>query len=339
MSPDHWSLRLAIVLCAFAGATPLGRRGAGDVETGHTISGRVVDPYAQRPQEAMLMLGQPEGLSGFSSRPVPIAADGSFTTPRREPGVYVLEVVRPPTAATKRVQVVGQTIVRLASADVSGVTVEGRRETSLIGRYRMDSDDPVAEWPSHIHVLAFLAIDGFPVVASVAADGAPDGTFVLRNAFGPRVLRTGYSPVPASMWWPSKVLLDGKDVTNVPTDFSEHQDGQLEIFFTQHPASITGTVTDGEGQPAALAWVTLNGADRAAAQPWATTSDVTQADEMGRFGIAVPPGTYRVNAVPPTTFASREAARAGMSRIAFGGVTVRVAERETKIAPVRLQTR
>ena len=339
MSVTRLSLRLAVLFCAFAAAAPLGQQKGVDNPAGHAISGRVVDPHQLRPEAAVLMLGQPEGSSSFSSVPIPIAADGSFTTPRRPPGIYVLEVVRTPNSATKPAQVVGQKIVQLATADVSGLTVDVRRDTTLIGRYRMESDNPKAAWPSHIHVLAFLAVDGLPMVASVIADGAPGGTFVLRNAFGPRVLRTGYVPVPDSMWWPSKVLLDGKDVTNVPTDFSEHPDGQLEVFFTQHPASITGMVTDREGRPGAMAWVTLTGTCRALGQLWATTSDVTQADEMGRFGIVVPPGEYRVNAVPATTFASREIAREGMSRIAFGGVAVTLAERETKVVPVTLQQR
>jgi hypothetical protein len=333
------SLRLAAVLYAVATATLPGQRTAGDVETGHTISGRMVDPHQLRPEQAILMLGQPEGLSSFGSIPIPVAADGSFITPRRGPGVYVLEVVRTPNSATRPAQVVGQTIVRLATADVSGVTVDVRRDTSLVGRYRMESDNPKAEWPPHIHVLAFLAVDGFPMVASVSADGAPGGTFVLRNAFGPRVLRTGYTAVPGSMWWPSKVLLDGKDITNVPVDFSEHADGQLEVVFTQHPASISGIVTDGEGNPTRSPWVTVAGTDSASVQPWATTSEVTQANGMGRFGIVVPPGEYRVHAVPATTFASRKAARDGMSRITFGGVPVTLAAREAKVVTVPLQAR
>lgn len=339
MSARRLSLRLAVVFCAFAAATPLGQRAAGDVETGHTISGKVVDPYLLRPEGAILMLGQPKGLSSFSSVPVPVAADGSFTTPRRSPGIYVLEVVRTPNSATKPAQLVGEKIVRLATADVSGVTVEVRRDTTLTGRFRMESDNPKAAWPSHVHVLAFLAVEGMSMVSSVIADGGPNGTFVLRNAFGPRVLRTGYVPVPGSSWWPSKVLLDGKDVTNVPIDFSEHPAGQLEVVFTQHPASIFGTVSDADGRPASMAWVTLTGTDRASGQSWATTSDVTQADDMGRFAIVVPPGAYRVNAVPAETFASREAAREGMSRITFGGVTVTLGERERKVVPVTLQQR
>jgi hypothetical protein len=202
MPATRLSLRLAIAFCAFAAATPLGQRAGGDARTGHTISGRVVDPYLLRPEGAILMLGQPEGPSSFSSVPIPIAVDASFTTPRRSPGLYVLELVRTPHSATQAAQVVGHKIVQLATDDVSGITVEVRRDTALTGRFRMESDNPKAAWPSHIHVLALLAVDGFPMVSGLGAgaEGAPGGRFVLRNAFGPRVLRTGYVPVPGSMW-------------------------------------------------------------------------------------------------------------------------------------------
>ena len=188
-------------------------------------------------------------------------------------------------------------------------------------------------------VHSLLALDGQPQWVFTTAEGGPAGTFVLRNIFGPRVLRFGYVVVPGSMWWPSKVILDGKDVTNVPTDFSQHSDGKLEVVFTQHPARIAGTVTDGQGRPAHMAWVTVTGSDRASWQQWATTSDVTQADGMGRFTIVMPAGEYRVNAVPADRFASRYAAREGMSRIAFGGVAVTLAERERIVVPLTLQAR
>src|SRR5688500_11411830 len=96
MPATRLSRRLAVIFCAFAAATPLGQRAGGDAQAGHTISGKVVDPYLLRPEGAVLMLGQPDGLSSFSSVPIPIAIDGSFTTPRRSPGVYVLELVRTP---------------------------------------------------------------------------------------------------------------------------------------------------------------------------------------------------------------------------------------------------
>ena len=145
--------------------------------------------------------------------------------------------------------VVGFNIVTVGTADVSGVTVEIRRDTALTGRFRTESDNPSAEWPPHLSVGAFLALEGMPMLPGPGADGAPAGRFVLRNAFGPRVLRCGYTLAPGNDWWPSQVILNGVDITNVPTDFSAHENGRLEVFFTQHPARIAGTVIDADGQP------------------------------------------------------------------------------------------
>jgi hypothetical protein len=334
------SRRLAVVAFAvLAAAAPGGQRFGGDAQVGHTISGRVVDPQQLRPEGAILMLGQPAGPSSFGSTPGPIAADGSFTTARLKPGVYVVALVRTPHSATKPATVVAQTIVRLAGVDVSNITVTVRPDSTLTGRFRMESDNPQAVWPTHVNVLAFLAVDGLPMAAAAGAQGGPNGTFILRNILGPRVLRCGYVPAPGSSWWPSRVVLDGRDVTNVPTDFSAHPHGQLEVVFTQHPARLTGTVTDAAGQPVPTPWVLVAGRDPAAAHIWATTSDVTQADRMGRFAIAVSPGAYRVHAVPAAMFASREAARSGMSRIVFGGVPALVKDRERTVVTVTLQER
>ena len=221
------------------------------------------------------MLGREDGGS-FVSIPVSIGADGSFITPRLSPGTYVLEVVRTPHSATKRATV-GLTIVRVGAADVPGVTVVVRRDTAITGRFRMESDNPQAEWPPHIVVNAFLALEGTPVMYGTVADGAPAGKFVLRNAFGPRILRCGYTLAPGTWWWPSRVILDGVDITNVPTDFSAHEDGQLEVVFTQHPARIDGTVADVQGQPVRAPWILVSAEDRApslaAGIPSSTSSD------------------------------------------------------------------
>ena len=282
------------------------------------------------------MLGREDGDS-FVSIPVSIGAGGSFVTPRQSPGTYVLEVVRTPHSATKRATVVGLSIVRVGAADVSGVTVMVRRDTAITGRFRMESDNPNAEWPPHIGVNAFLALDGSSMLSGTGADGAPAGKFVLRNAFGPRVLRCGYTLAPGTSWWPSRVILDGVDITNVPTDFSAHEDGQLEVVFTQHPARIAGTVTDVHGQPVRAPWILVSAEDRALWQHWATTSSVTRADTTGRFSLPALPGAYRVHAVPEATFDSWDAAHKGVLRFTSGGVAVQLQEREVKTVTVTIR--
>jgi hypothetical protein len=333
--------RLAVVaFYAVASTALLGQQEGGGVEAGHVITGRVADPLGLRPEGAILMLGHQEGLSSFSSTPVAIAADGTFITPRLRPDTYVLEMVRTPHSSTNPATVVGWKLVSVGGSDVAGITVDVRRDVAIIGRFRMESDNPKAEWPSHMHVIAFLALDGVPFGSGASAEGRPAGEFLLQNIYGPRVLRCGYALGPGSApWYFSKVLLDGKDITNVQTDFSEHPEARLEVVFTQHPARIVGTVVDSNGQPANAPWITVTGADPASAQPWATTSEVAQGDAMGRFSVAMPPGRYRVNAVPGTMFPFRAQARAGMARSVFGGATVVLNERDMKRVDVTLQER
>jgi hypothetical protein len=91
-------------------------------------------------------------------------------------------------------------------------------------------------------------------------------------------------------WWPARVLLDGVDITNVPTDFSAHETGRLEVVFTQHPARIAGTVIDVSGQPVRAPWILVMSADPALQQEWAATNEVAQGNTKGRFSIAVMPG-------------------------------------------------
>jgi hypothetical protein len=290
----------------------------------YTISGRVLDPHKLEPEAATLMLGQPDGESSFGSTPVKVAADGRFVTRLLTPGTYVLEVIRTPHSPVKPATPVAFTSVRVANADVKDVTVTIQRDTALTGRFKMESGTPAAAWPTHIHVLAQVALEEAGFLGSKGADGAPGGTFVLRNAFGPRVLRCGYSLAPGSHWWPSRVLLNGRDITNVPTDFSAHENGQLEVVFTQHPAGLTGTVRNPQGEIASAPWIVVTSADRSLWQWWATTTTVAQGNTKGAFSMALLPGEYLIRAVPQPTFASWEEARRQAQRYASEGVPVTV---------------
>jgi hypothetical protein len=208
---------------------------------GHVISGRVVDPQDLLPRDAQLLLGGEDG-GAFAWAPLQVAKDGSFSTPRLRAGTYILQV-RPPHRPHKLSKVVGLALVPLASKDVSGVTVLIQPDTAIVGRFRMSSDDPAAPWPPHIVVQAYVALDGSDLQAPVMADGATGGRFVLRNAFGPRVLRCGYTLTPGGRWWPGRV--HGVDITNVPsvrrlpgcpaTSFSSRSHGSRRTSGTRRP--------------------------------------------------------------------------------------------------------
>ena len=274
-------------------------------------------------------------LYADTARVVTPAADGSFVTPRLPAGPYVIELVRTSSVGTAD-NVIGVRFVEVVSTDVQGVTIDVRRDTALTGRFLMLSDDAGAEWPAYAGVAAYLAFDGHEPLVQIYADGRAGGAFVLRNAFGPRILRVYYFSPDRSRWWPLRVLLDGQDVTNVPTDFSEHLDGRLEIVLTQHPARLTGMVVDGQGRPVPRAWITVTGTDAAARETWASTADATDADTSGRFSIAMPPGEYQAAAFRQSALPHLAAARQ-RSHNATAGVLVRLEERAATSVTLTLQ--
>lgn len=314
------SLGCAVVI---ARAQQDGRRAAG----GHVISGRVIDPLGLNITDTALVLEAEGEPRGFAYIKVPVRNDGSFVTPEQPAGTYVLEVVRTPFLPPDSGAVVGLTIVSLTTEDVTGVTVALQRDTVLEGRFRMESDNPAATWPPHIAVSAYLALDGSALRNPIGAEGASGGRFILRNAFGPRVLRPGYTLAPGYPWWPTRVLLNGTDVTNVPTDFSKYPNADLQLVFTQHPARFAGTVRDGQNQPVPGAWVLTWAADRSPPQPWETTSHAVQANANGAFRFSSLPGRYVARAFAPTTFPTADAALQHVAPRATDAVTVDLDER------------
>jgi hypothetical protein len=284
--------RSALLLCAFVASGAWLQDGPR-----HTISGRVVDSNGRVPSKVELFVWEEDGIGGSGGGPVAVAADGSFTTPPLQPGTYVLNVGPGPISRREPDDEGGLAIVELGPTDVTGLSIRTRRY-ALRGKYVMRGDDPAAKWPPHIHVMAML-VAGRASAVSVTADGAPNGEFILRNAFGPRILRPGYTLDGGPRWSFSQVLLDGVDVTDVPTDFSAKPDATLEVVFTQHSAAIEGTVTTAAGEPAPGAWVVVLSANPAL---WQATIYKFQTGRDGRFTQRIRPARYLLAALPATPY-------------------------------------
>jgi hypothetical protein len=273
----------------------------------HTIAGRVRGAQGGVPAGVTVSLCTLyDGGSGCGP-PLALAADGSLKTGPLADATYVLVAgpspfARAPDPAVER----GLQVVTLSGRDLTDVTIHTSRY-SLRGKYVMRSDNKAAKWPPHIHLVASLVIGdrAYPVGES-GSTGAPNGEFLLENVLGPRVLRAGYS-LGADAWWPWQVLLDGVDITDTPIDFSEHQNGRLEVVFTQHPARVTGTVIDAAGRPVTGAWLAHFSADRAFWNDWASTTEKHGSASMpnGTFSMPVRPGRYLVAAIPPTPYQVR----------------------------------
>lgn len=180
-----------------------------------TISGRVEDPHNLRPADAMLSLAFERDGVGYGI-PVPMTRAGDFATHALSPGTYVLTVVRTPNSKVAPSTTVGLTITRIENADVTGLRVTIQPDMSIEGTFRMERG---IAWPSQIVVTTCLEPEGARMANCVAADGAPGGKFVLRNAYGPRLLNVAYSGPQIAR---PRILLDGRDITRVATDFSAH---------------------------------------------------------------------------------------------------------------------
>ena len=134
-----------------------------------------------------------------------------------------------------------------------------------------------------------------------------DGTFELVVGAVPVVIRNGYSTGP-DLWWPGPVLLDGRDITDVPTDFSKTH-GELVVVFTQRPVGVSGVVTDETTQlPAENASVLIFTDEVARRQPWAEGTRLIAADSEGYFWRTLSAGRYLAIAFPKGTFASQDEA-------------------------------
>ena len=132
------------------------------------------------------------------------------------------------------------------------------------------------------------------------------GRVLLRGSAGPAAPVVRPVPPPAGQpgfpppgWSVKHVLLNGKDITDVPTEFSAAHSGRVQVVFTSRAPSLEGTVLDESGQPA-RATVLVFSVDEEA---WtANSSRIRSAAvirEDGKFMIrALRAGRYYVAALP-----------------------------------------
>lgn len=258
----------------------------------HSISGRVITSTGAPTREPFLMLGYDDGDSG-KGESVAISPDGSFRTRELRAGRYLLvagPLAEPnqPDGPAER----GVVAVTIRDADLTAVLLQTRPSIAVRGHVRYDGAGPPPS-RSGGHVFAAPAFDGIGITGTTpSANIAADGTFALWVAPGPSVIRGAYGSFrdPSHSWWTGPVLLDGRDITNVPTDFEQHSDGKIELVLTDHPAGVEGLVFDETGLPVEGATVVVFGADPDLWRPWATSSQVIKTNADGYFGLTLPPG-------------------------------------------------
>jgi hypothetical protein len=306
-----------------------------------TITGKVVHSNGPIPAKLTVMVHTPTPHGGESEscerRP-----DGQFTARGLRPGSYLLEAT--PSKDGPHDHGLGYergfAVVTIKDADVSGVVITTAPGVTVRGRVRFDESRPGASRPEILVYAALAAAEWQgPSEWARVSDG---GTFELHDVQGPRVFRSGYGFGPAgSPWYPGAILLDGRDITNVPVDFSREPGRDLVVVFRQHASAIVGRVEDVAGLPTS-GCVAMLPQDADLQHGWSTAVGTAESDQRGRFYFtSMPAGDYLVAALDgadcPTPNVlignARDIARRATRATVTDGATVHVVVTTSTTAP------
>jgi len=270
------------------------------------------------------------GTRGASCEPGP---DGQFVAHGLASGTYVFSLEPAVDGSDDHPSGFerGSTVVTVRDGDIDGVVITAAAGTTLRGRIRFDETRPGATRPENVVVHAALAKTEWAGPFD-SASMREDGTFEIPDVHGPRVFKFGWSAAPGTYWSPRKVLLDGRDITNVPVDFSTERWTSLEVVFTQGWTGIVGRVEDVAGLPVSACVVMLP-EDLELRRGWSTAVGTAETDGRGRFYFGnVPAGDYFIAAheadsCPPAhevAARERDVPRGATRTSVAEGATVRV---------------
>jgi len=267
---------------------------------------------------------------------------GDFTLIGVPPGQYSLKVMRAPRVATPaavlamtQIQVGGGTLmtsagpvgnppapppvsddptlvadtpVTVGSRDVGDLLVTVQRGARLTGRVEFDGtrDRPDAAALTRINVTLDSVDAGLPVTIFMPTPvGRADETGAFKTpgvAPGRYIVRAG-GGVPG--WTLKSVMVEGRDVSELPLDLRGADVNNAVITFTDHPTRLTGTAHAGDGNVDRDAVVVVFPADQSAWSDYGQNARRVRSTHAARNGsytfIGLPPGDYYVAAIHEDT--------------------------------------
>ena len=126
-----------------------------------------------------------------------------------------------------------------------------------------------------------------------------DGTFVINGIRPGRYVIQGGDQKKDQIWSAKSVIIDGLDVLDVPFEIASGAHlSNLVVTLTDRQSDLSGTVTDGTGQPVHDMTVVAFSPDERHWWPGSRRVQVAQPDMAGRYTIrGLPPGDYAVGVV------------------------------------------
>ena len=239
------------------------------------------------------------GMISATSQGFTSDAVGRFTVAAVEPGEYTLVVGggrwSSPVGSAGRPE--HAELPMTVTADLEEVVIVTQPGISVSGRVVL-ADAPPASAPQlriAFHPEDRSILHSTEIVASI--DG--DLRFRAADLFGPRLVRvSGLS----SGWAVKAVLLNGADITDVPTVFTRDHDGQLQVVLGSRLSTLDGEVRDDTGKAVDDAMVFVFSEER---RSWSLASPRTV------FSDVRPDGRFRVGGLTGGRYFAIAVAREG----------------------------
>ena len=222
------------------------------------------------------------GVISATSQVFTSDATGRFTVAAVEPGDYRLTVGggiwATPVGSAGRPETAELPIT--VATDLDDIVVITQPGINLSGRVVL-ADAPPASAP-RLRITFRRGDSSIVRSADIEAAIGDDLRFQGTDLFGPRLVRVSGLP---SGWAVKAVLLNGADITDVPTVFTKEHDGQLQVVLSSRLSTLEGDVRDESGKTADDAMVFVFPEDRRSwllASPRMVFSDIRP---DGRFRV------------------------------------------------------
>lgn len=244
-----------------------------------TVSGTVLNSKGEPLRNSSVSLAHPDNTLGgmFGAG---VGQNGTFVIRNVPPGQYDLSARYSPPRSPEAPMTPGppagfeMAVVRIdvAMADLENVTLVTSPGESFTGEITFEEGAP----ENRRAQLSVIPVERRSFQAPARVQIAGD-KFTATGLFGPVLLRgsagtpmagRGAPPPPPGAaapggWFLKAVLLDGKDITDVPTSFTSAHSGRVQVVFTSQAPALEGSVTDDAGRPTRDATVVVFSHDEA----------------------------------------------------------------------------
>jgi len=222
-----------------------------------SVSGTLVDDDGRPVGRGTMTLAPSEraGTSLFMTSRTVSSEDGHFEFRNVPPGTYTIQAFGAPQSAAGNLAAAafGYLTFTLDGRAIGPLAVRVPAPRTLRGHISFEGDP--ATFPKSGD--AYVSPRQVEFESAPMGGGPPpmtvnnDWTFEVKAMSGLRVVFANARP----NWVLKRVTLGGQDVTDTPLDLREHDVNDVEILLTTKTTTVTGTVTDADGKPAADAHV------------------------------------------------------------------------------------